>query len=1127
MTGCLDVEAAHLHDESGSDMPMPRFSQPRHVVYTLPMEPPMFFRGMTARVFPLRGSLLAMQRFADAYVNIVPRELGWFRAITPYVFLMMVDYGSLAPDKTNLGWLSQREIMFTFPVEQYRYCRGQYVFQDWAWLTPYIFVDSGISMTFGREVYGWPKGLVQMGPTAPEWLERPGRPLRSARVDAAVFPELYAGKKQEMRTFLEIERRAPLNAFDLPLRSENPLFPWAVWANLFKDANRLSADALALLGSMGFLRPVRGQTPANRQRMMSSAARSLMPDARAFSFRTVNLKQFRAAEDPSRYCYQSLTDASMRVKRVNRFGLSGDLGILAGDSSGGLGITLHRWASLPIIETLGLETAREWRGEGVDMAHLQPVMPFWYDVDMLYERGVNLAWRTFDTRWRDQEGKEYEPLAEDGALAGQYNGTLAASAPTVAGPFVYEDAAVRVLPLLAEKEKLATFIDSFFNEALVGSGFEFELWSSEAPCSIRDSNSATLAYVYLTVTSFGSMISETNNIGSWAHTEVRISVPVRWRNTGTGAWGVGLVPAFSFVDSATAAISAGEITGIPATMARLELPDVDWMTASAASPRAPRSLMRVDTSVVPAFGQGTEVVTRTILEISKDARPARAGAADWRAVADGWGYTLLRETSRKRDQLQAAEREIRGRGGDAADGMTMALAALAGELPIRHFTLKQYRDVKETNRACYQSLVGSARWIENLSSLCEIEAPLALSIHEYPSQPIIELLGLVIKASRREEGGGIAHEVEPVRPFCLRADIREDLGQRLAFRAGTERWSLAPPAQVDQARSPGQGWPSLSPTLQAIIDGGAPGRLRGLLREWSTDPAPLAAPVTPERARAASRLIEPQMMLDVLLSREWEHRGQDARWFRQRRQLQSQLDQVQTRHGGARLVEARHELFRKLIDGVARRSFGDPRVPVAESRLALLGRTSKGRRAMEEAHDDLVKAVRAAPEPPQARVHEPLVSLAVDRMKVALDDICGEIEIEDWKEYFAPDRRRLDSLAAASARILPDSRRMPGFVEGLLSHFGDITTARFPGSDRAHEDPTPLSPLFAMVRDEEKAQIDALLDWLSKEAQKPDFCLPRDSVGPEKIRLFPRASSWDDRWYSPPRDTRPRRPEHR
>ncbi len=1143
-------------------MPMPNFSEPKHVAYTLPLAPPFFFRGMTARVFPLRGSILAMQRFADAWANIIPPELGWFRAFSPYAFLMMVDYGSLAPDKASMGWLSQREIMFTFPVEQYRLVGGKYVFHDWAWLSPYIYVDNGMSMTLGRTVYGWTKELVQIGPTADEWLQDPSKPLQAARVNAAVFPEVYAGRKQELRPFLEVERRQPFTVFQMPVDQNNPFFPWAVWGSLFKDATRASADMMSVLAAMGFLVPRQGPTPENRMRMMGKAIQSVSPQTFALNFRTLNLKQFRASEDPAKYCYQSLTDAAMTLKSVNRFGLSGDLATLAGDSSGGIGITLYRWASLPIIETLGLETAREWRGDGVDMACLKPVMPFWYDVDMVYQRGTNLAWRTFDTNWHDRAGNVYAPRFDAGDQVDKFNGTLGASNQAVAGPFVYKDAAVRVMPLLARRKNLQDFVDSYLNNALSGSGISFQLW---APPADSDGEENLFAYVYATATSYNGMISETNNVGTWANNDFQLLLPVRWEHaTDKDRWGVGLIPVFSYVDRTTAAISASEVTGIPTTQAQFELPDVNWMTPQGAGHNPPQSLLRVNTGVIPAFDQGAEAVVRTIIEVTKDAAVTRNSESEWRFVADNWGRLLRSETHRKRVQLKAAKGRMAKEGGERTDGFAMALAVLAGELPIRSFTIKQYRDVELSTKACYQSLVGVARWIKNLRDVCEIESPLSLCIHEYPSQPIVALLGLVTKLSIQHGQGGVVHELEPIRPFLLRADLREDLGERMAYRCGTEQWTVDPSAGDSHARhrSSGAAWPEISPALPAVVNSGAPRRLVGVLRSWNEEAKRSSPPVTPERARTAAKWVEPQMLVEVTLSREWESWSEQARWSRRRGQLQSQLDDMRGRHTTSSVLVGQSDLFRKLIDEVHAWDFRDKQIAIANERLALLERTSAGRQQMEIAYDELVKIAEQVSDtpyppkpdnpgaPPRAPVSglpglPPLPGLpgspkagllpglpplpppppsidesAVKRLMDAVDSICGEIPAAPGhRHYFLVDRSHLDSIAAAKQRVLPPNpSNPPAFLDFIRDLFPGVAEALHNPYEAFDCDPTPLATLFAMARDEENRQIGALLDWLSKAGQKPDFCVLRDSMGPERDKVYPRAQSWDDHWFAPQLD---------
>src|SRR5258708_1765616 len=133
--------------------------------YALPLKPPFTINNLSTALFPLRANLDALQGFCNNYLNMIPKELGRFRAFSPYALLMVLDYGSLALDVTNLGWLSQHEICFFVPVEWYKVVRGKWVFQDWAMITPFIYVDDDLSLGMGRTVVGWPKTFVNMTPT--------------------------------------------------------------------------------------------------------------------------------------------------------------------------------------------------------------------------------------------------------------------------------------------------------------------------------------------------------------------------------------------------------------------------------------------------------------------------------------------------------------------------------------------------------------------------------------------------------------------------------------------------------------------------------------------------------------------------------------------------------------------------------------------------------------------------------------------------------------------------------------------------------------------------------------------------------------------------------------------------
>ena len=59
-------------------------------------KPPFAFKNLSVRVFPLRANLDALQQLCDGYLNIVPPEVGRFRAVAPYAYLVMLDYGQIS-----------------------------------------------------------------------------------------------------------------------------------------------------------------------------------------------------------------------------------------------------------------------------------------------------------------------------------------------------------------------------------------------------------------------------------------------------------------------------------------------------------------------------------------------------------------------------------------------------------------------------------------------------------------------------------------------------------------------------------------------------------------------------------------------------------------------------------------------------------------------------------------------------------------------------------------------------------------------------------------------------------------------------------------------------------------------
>src|SRR5207247_3324870 len=130
-----------------------------------------------------------------------------------------------------------------------RVADGKWDLQDFAWISPFIYVDNELSMSTGREVYGWPKTLAWLDTELSEWMASPhaGARSRLASVSTMVFPEVYAGQRQEPRVFLEVEQVPNALSLETPPDMESSLWPWVGFANMVDGMSGLMRDWHQLL----------------------------------------------------------------------------------------------------------------------------------------------------------------------------------------------------------------------------------------------------------------------------------------------------------------------------------------------------------------------------------------------------------------------------------------------------------------------------------------------------------------------------------------------------------------------------------------------------------------------------------------------------------------------------------------------------------------------------------------------------------------------------------------------------------------------------------------------------------------------------------------------------------------
>jgi len=459
--------------------------------------PPFEFQKVVLRNFPLSANFRTLTRFCDEYLNIADPFVH-FRPAVPFVVLSIVNYGKMSRAAGNLGWTSQNEILFAVPVEWYeRDANGQLTFKGLAQVSPFIFVDDEDSQVVGREVYGWSKVQGWFSPGVDPWVRHPLNRPRLLSLSANLFEEMFACQIPTPCELLTIEEEVPPTFSVTPPRLDNILNPWVSIPKAITGWGGLAATVAEMLTAPAF----RGYTALDREarpELLDSASDVLELFTRTLLANTINLKQMRDAADPEKFCYQALTNAKMEISQIRRGGFLGDLALLRGDPTGGFRVRLHEYANQPIVETLGLEVADRVLG-AVPTVTLTPVMPFWQELDLKYQKGENVCWRTKlgaeTSPWRNHAGPRGEPTRDPDSL---YN-TLGSNGFGVAtGPFSFPEATLRVLPLPADEKKLTEFVEAHLN-GVKGAKYSFEPWGN---------------YVYMVVTAFGAMASATADIGN-------------------------------------------------------------------------------------------------------------------------------------------------------------------------------------------------------------------------------------------------------------------------------------------------------------------------------------------------------------------------------------------------------------------------------------------------------------------------------------------------------------------------------------------------------------------------------------------------------------------------------------
>ena len=785
------------------------------------------FTGVTARAFPLKASLNKLQDFCDGYLNFADDRRPapfYFKPAIPFVYLQMINYGEMATLSENLGWIAQEEVLFAMPVEWYDVDvdSGKMTFRDWALVCPYVFVDNDISQRTGREVYGWTKTRASLNRLYSSWTQDPRWRRQLMEMRTLLFPGAYEGEMLTPRTLIEVLEEPSPSLFRSPLAERdlfNPLWSWPTAMRNGIEAMMDTAAFVSALPIFGYDQPRSAESASGMLRKALGNSRGVLPWITARNpaqnealeraqqnpyLNQVTLKQFRDAEYPDQACYQALVNSKISIDHFHEGGLMGGPHVLAGDLSGGYRIKVHDYAEQRMVDTLGIQVDSTTIGEhGQKVFELVPRLPFWTSVDLRYDTGQRIHWRSKNSSWTPGISQRSRGKCD---AENAYNVTRGAANQESYGPFGFPDMTVRVLPLRANKDRLEQFCHGYLN-TLLGEAEAKETGAA----GIRPTHFEPWGdRVFVTVTTYGGEYgagsSTVDGIGQIGLRRVAFNVPVRHSYTdaeGATHTRTGIISPWVFNSSSRQTLSEREVNGVEAHHAMIDCDDQSWLAPS--GPAAPRTLLTLKRLMMIGQNAGQKAQMRPLMEIRE-----HIVNPDLDAPPDQSGETPASQPPKYSDeQIQEA------------------LHCLSGRLD--YYSLKQFRNTGDMSEACYQALVVVQRQITRLYShkdgdMYSLEQivsqglsgmsfaqPLGndiwLSLHDSPFWPIVDTLGLHHDNHRHEPGSMPIYDLRADQPFFMRLSLHEHLGKNLMARTHHDDWEFGefanpPGAAVQGALEP-------------------------------------------------------------------------------------------------------------------------------------------------------------------------------------------------------------------------------------------------------------------------------------------------------------------------------------
>jgi hypothetical protein len=299
--------------------------------------PPVY---MTAEVymFMLEADMNALQAMCDRYLNIGGKTV--YKPLLPFITLYLSNLNS-TPMNDPIGWCPEKDFGFWVPVVAGQMVGPLFIPEAIRVFTPYLWVDTGVAMVGGREVFGFAKELgINM--------VMPGDVTKPARFscETLVIPKYGKDATTVYEPILQVNKAG---------------------GGFWEDVKQGWSDAETMFKAFEeALRSKSIDVPdgALAWQLFSTLGKE-MP--------CVFLKQFPDVEYVTRACYQAIVDSPITITS----GVQG--GFIPGDYT----VSIYGYDSHHIVENLGLKVAKQ---DG-NRSELRSLVHGWTKFDGVVDKG--------------------------------------------------------------------------------------------------------------------------------------------------------------------------------------------------------------------------------------------------------------------------------------------------------------------------------------------------------------------------------------------------------------------------------------------------------------------------------------------------------------------------------------------------------------------------------------------------------------------------------------------------------------------------------------------------------------------------------------------------------------------